>query len=129
MRARTQSLLQSRGCVVFADADAGEEDPGQQDAVPQAATFLAATWDDIEKWNVVARENGYLRDDGNVKAELAICLVNIAQRVRYMRQQDVLTAPTLLCSSELYDLKKARLLEVFPEYFLINGYPAPGPLP
>ena len=33
-------------------------------------------------------------------------------------------APCLMRNTELFDLKAGRLLEVFPEHFLIMGYPA-----
>lgn len=123
-----QKALQLMSFAGFAEFADGVDNAEEAPEFPQAAAFLPSVWQDLEAWFAIAKEKGFTTQDGSIAEGVPICLVNLAQRTSYMSQLDTQSAPTLLCGSRLFDLKTFRLLEMFPECFLVNGYPAPGPL-
>ena len=72
----------------------------------------------------LADEKG-MSENGQVQERMPIMLCNLAQNPGYWNQLDTKMAPALLRNSVLFDIKRGRLVEVYPEHFLVMGYPTP----
>ena len=94
------------------------------DLFPQAAALQPALWAHLQGYQAIAEDKGQFAN-GEVLQTVPALLCNLAQNPLYFNQLDSVLAPTLLRNTVLFDLMQARLLEVYPEHFLIMGYPAP----
>ena len=110
---KTEELLKRQRICVESIAD-----------VPPAVALQPGAWARLQGYMKLADEKG-MSENGQVQERMPIMLCNLAQNPGYWNQLDTKMAPALLRNSVLFDIKRGRLVEVYPEHFLVMGYPTP----
>ena len=110
---KTEDLLKRQRICVESIAD-----------VAPAVALQPGAWARLQGYMKLADEKG-MSENGQVQERMPIMLCNLAQNPGYWNQLDTKMAPALLRNSVLFDIKRGRLVEVYPEHFLVMGYPTP----
>ncbi len=95
-------------------ADAHEPPLQQEDVLP------SGSWIRLQEYATVAKQRGIVVEDASV------AIVNLMQKAAHVSSVDTVVAPALLRTSELWCMRRGRMLLKSPEHFYIMGYPVPS---